>query len=55
MAPILDAVPLVVIFPRIRLFDEMFNGDINLLVDDPLVDAQDNGRLDENMVTNFTS
>ena len=36
------------------LLDKLFDDDVNLLIDDPSVDTQDDGKLDEDVVTNST-
>ncbi|KAM0043741.1 hypothetical protein Hdeb2414_s0010g00344811 [Helianthus debilis subsp. tardiflorus] len=50
VAPILDAVPLVVIPPEDWPFDDLFDDDIDLFVDGPPVDAQGDGEIDEDVV-----
>ncbi|MFS7996884.1 hypothetical protein Hanom_Chr12g01135151 [Helianthus anomalus] len=50
VAPILDLVPLVVIPPEDWPFDDLFDDDVDLFVDGPLVDAQGDGERDEDVV-----
>ncbi|MFS7987438.1 hypothetical protein Hanom_Chr11g01022691 [Helianthus anomalus] len=50
VAPIPDAVPLVVIPPEDWTFDDLFGDDVGLFVDGPPADAQDNGEIDDDVV-----
>ncbi|KAJ0785969.1 hypothetical protein HanOQP8_Chr02g0049481 [Helianthus annuus] len=46
VAPILDAIPLVVIPPKDWPFDNLFDDDVDLFVDGPLADTQGDGEID---------
>ncbi|KAM0056848.1 hypothetical protein Hdeb2414_s0006g00223271 [Helianthus debilis subsp. tardiflorus] len=50
VAPILDAVPLLVIPPEDWPFDDLFGDDVDLFVDGPPADAQGDGVIDDDVV-----
>ncbi|KAM0064635.1 hypothetical protein Hdeb2414_s0003g00105331 [Helianthus debilis subsp. tardiflorus] len=50
VAPIFDVVPLVVIPPEAWPIDDLFEGDVDLYVDEPPVDSQGDGEIDEDVV-----
>ncbi|KAM0040127.1 hypothetical protein Hdeb2414_s0012g00390121 [Helianthus debilis subsp. tardiflorus] len=50
VAPILDAVPLVVIPPEDWPFDDLFDDDVYLFLDGPSADAQGDGEVDDVVV-----
>ncbi|KAM0034185.1 hypothetical protein Hdeb2414_s0016g00494591 [Helianthus debilis subsp. tardiflorus] len=50
VASILDAIPLVVIPPEDWPFDDLFDDDVDLFMDDPLADVQGDGEIDDDVV-----
>ncbi|MFS7929658.1 hypothetical protein Hanom_Chr04g00335151 [Helianthus anomalus] len=55
VAPILDAVPLVVLPLEAWPFDDSFDDDVDLFVEGPPVDAQGDGEIDKDVVAVSTS